>query len=39
MSKPDVSVEKGNEDFGSSRVDLKNSNVPPWIEKLRRNKK
>ena len=37
-AKPDVSVEKSN-DLGSSRVELKNSNVPPWIEKLRRNRK
>ncbi len=38
-AKPDVSVEKKSADLGSSRVELKNSNVPPWIEKLRRNKK
>jgi len=37
-ARPDVEVEKSN-DLGSSRVELKNSNVPPWIEKLRRNKK
>ncbi|MBO5022661.1 MAG: cell division protein FtsZ [Clostridia bacterium] len=39
VQKPDVSVEKKSADLGSSRVELKNSNVPPWIEKLRRNKK
>ena len=39
MSKPDVSVERKADELGSSRVDLKNSNVPPWIEKLRKNKK
>ena len=38
-SKPDVSVEKGTSELGSSRVELKNANVPPWIEKLRKNKK
>ncbi len=37
-AKPDVSLEK-QDDLGSSRVELKNSNVPPWIEKLRKNKK
>ena len=39
MSKPDISVERKADELGSSRVDLKNSNVPPWIEKLRKNKK
>ena len=37
-AKPDVSLER-QDDLGSSRVELKNSNVPPWIEKLRKNKK
>lgn len=37
-ARPDVSVERKN-DLGSSHVELKNSNVPPWIEKLRKNKK
>lgn len=35
--KPDVSLERKN-DLGSSRVEVNNSSVPPWIEKLRRNK-
>lgn len=38
MAKPNVSLERNNEDKTSSRVDI-SSNVPPWIEKLRRNKK
>ena len=37
-ARPDVSVERKSNDLGSSHVDLK-TNVPPWIEKLRRNKK
>ena len=38
MAKPNVSLERNNEDKTSSRLDI-SSNVPPWIEKLRRNKK
>ena len=38
MAKPNVYLERNNEDKTSSRVDI-SSNVPPWIEKLRRNKK
>ncbi len=38
-AKPEIAVEKKSDDLGSSRVELKNSNVPPWIEKLRKNKK
>lgn len=38
QSKPDVSLEKSSQDF-SSRVDVKSSDVPPWIEKLRKNKR
>ena len=38
VARPEVSVEKKSNDLGSSRVDVK-TNVPPWIEKLRRNKK
>ena len=37
-AKPDVSVERNEDDLASSRVEVK-STVPPWIEKLRRNKK
>ena len=37
-ARPDVAVERKSNDLGSSHVDLK-TNVPPWIEKLRRNKK
>ena len=37
-TKPNVSLER-HEDLSSSRVDVKSTNVPPWIEKLRRNKK
>jgi len=35
--KPEVSFEKKNE--FSSRVEVKNTAVPPWIEKLRNNRK
>ena len=37
--KPDVSLERKTNDLSSSRVEVNNSSVPPWIEKLRRNKK
>ena len=37
-AKPNVSLESHN-DIASSRVDVKSTNVPPWIEKLRKNKK
>ena len=37
-AKPNVSLER-HDDLSSSRVDVKSTNVPPWIEKLRRNKK
>ena len=30
---------KESDNFSSSRVEVKSSDVPPWIEKLRRNKK
>ena len=36
--RPDVTLERRN-DLSSSRVDVNTSTVPPWIEKLRRNKK
>lgn len=36
--KPDVSLERKTNDLGSSRVEVNNSSVPPWIEKLRKNK-
>lgn len=36
--RPDVSLERRGNDLGSSRVEVNNSSVPPWIEKLRRNK-
>ena len=36
--KPDVTLER-RDDLSSSRVDVKSTNVPPWIEKLRKNKK
>lgn len=40
--RPDVSIYANNEgknnDLASSRVEVKTSNVPPWIEKLRKNK-
>lgn len=39
MSRPDVSIERNNQNLGSSRVEVKSSNVPPWIEKLRKNKR
>ncbi len=38
MAKPNVNIERTSEDKTSSRLDI-SSNVPPWIEKLRRNKK
>lgn len=38
MANPNVSIGRASEDKTSSRVDI-SSNVPPWIEKLRRNKK
>ena len=38
MAKPNVNIERQSEDKSSSRLDI-SSNVPPWIEKLRRNKK
>lgn len=38
-AKPNVSIERNENDFGSSRVDVKSSNIPPWIEKLRKNKR
>ena len=38
-AKPNVSIERNDEDLGSSRVDVKSSNIPPWIEKLRKNKR
>ncbi len=38
MANPNVSLERAGEDKSSSRMDI-SSNVPPWIEKLRRNKK
>ena len=38
MARPNVSVEH-HDDISSSRVDVKSTNVPPWIEKLRKNKK
>ncbi len=37
-ARPNVQVNQSN-DFSSSRVEVKSSDVPPWIEKLRRNKK
>ncbi len=37
-ARPNVQVTENN-DYSSSRVDVKSSDVPPWIEKLRRNKK
>ena len=36
--KPDVSLERKTNDLSSSRVEVNNSSVPPWIEKLRKNK-
>ena len=39
MARPNVSIERGNEGLGSSRVEVKSTNVPPWIEKLRNNKR
>ena len=39
MSRPDVSIERNNQNLGSSRVEVKSSNIPPWIEKLRKNKR
>ena len=36
--KPDVSLERDESNLGSSTVKVNNSTVPPWIEKLRRNK-
>ena len=36
--KPEVSLEK-NSGLGSSRVEVNNSTVPPWIEKLRNKNK
>ncbi len=38
MANPNVSIGRTSEDKTSSRIDI-SSNVPPWIEKLRRNKK
>ena len=38
MANPNVSIGRASEDKTSSRDDI-SSNVPPWIEKLRRNKK
>ena len=38
MANPNVSIGRASEDKTSSRIDI-SSNVPPWIEKLRRNKK
>ncbi len=37
-ARPNIQVNQSN-DFSSSRVEVKSSDVPPWIEKLRRNKK
>ena len=37
-ARPNVQVNQSS-DFSSSRVEVKSSDVPPWIEKLRRNKK
>lgn len=37
-TRPEVSVEK-NTSLGSSRVEVNNSTVPPWIEKLRNKNK
>ena len=37
-SKPEVTLQK-NTNLGSSRVDVNNSTVPPWIEKLRNKNK
>ena len=37
-ARPNVQV-KESDNFSSSRVEVKSSDVPPWIEKLRRNKK
>ncbi len=37
--KPDVSLERRTNDLGSSRVEVNNSTVPPWIEKLRKNRR
>lgn len=36
-AKPDVSLERKSNDLSSSRVEVNNSTVPPWIEKLRKN--
>ena len=42
-ARPEVSIYSNNEgkqnDLTSSRVEVKTTNVPPWIEKLRKNKK
>ena len=40
-AKPDVSIYANNNQNGltSSRVEVKTTNVPPWIEKLRNNKR
>ena len=38
MAKPNVSLERASEDKTSSRLDI-SSNVPPWIEKLKKNRK
>ena len=37
-ARPDVSLER-NSNLGSSRVEVNNSTVPPWIEKLRNKNK
>ena len=37
-ARPNIQVNQSN-DFSSSRVEVKSSDVPPWIEKLRKNKK
>ena len=37
-ARPNIQVNQSN-DFSSSRVEVKSSDVPPWIEKLRRNRK
>ena len=39
MAKPNVSIETPDDSLVSSRVEVKSTNVPPWIEKLRKNKK
>ena len=38
-ARPDVSIERNSNNLGSSRIDVVNSNVPSWIERLRNNKK